>query len=94
MSPAEKPPDEAIEALVRKSLERSAERIDPRPVFERLQAAWPAPAGRGDGEEAGLRKVNPRRPLPGGVLGLGAFRRRGGAADDDGLAVPARPGAG
>ena len=63
MSPVENQSDEAIEALVRMSLERTAERIDPRPVFARLQAAWPAPAAGGAGEPAGARPIIPRRRL-------------------------------
>ena len=72
MSHVENQPDEAIEALVRKSLERGAERIDPRPVFDRLQAVWPAPADAARGEEksGGTNAADPRR-LPAGSWAWG-----------------------
>jgi hypothetical protein len=70
MSKAENPPDEAIEALVRRSLERSAERSDPRPVFARLQAAWPTPVAPGE-EKPGRRKERRPRPLLAGSWAWG-----------------------
>jgi hypothetical protein len=55
--------DDVIEGLVRRSLERGAERLDPRPVFERLQAEWPAPAA--DQEESpSTRPSFARRGFP------------------------------
>jgi hypothetical protein len=47
MSEPVNPSDESIDALVRRGLERVAERIDPRPAFERLQADWPEAVNRG-----------------------------------------------
>jgi hypothetical protein len=71
MSDAEKQPDEAIEALVRRSLERGAERIDPRPVFERLQAAWPVPAAASAGPGASGSTAGRRRLLPAATVAWG-----------------------
>ena len=61
ISRVENQPDEVIKALVRKSLEQSAERIDPRPVFARLQAAWPAPAAHEAGKRGWRKDRQPRR---------------------------------
>ena len=58
MSEPENRPDEVIEALVRRSLERDAEPIDPRPVFDRLQAARPELS-----ESAREHWAEPRRPV-------------------------------
>jgi hypothetical protein len=50
-----------IDSLVRRSLERGAERIDPRPVFDRLQAAWPVhDAAAGRAEPTALPRPVPR----------------------------------
>jgi hypothetical protein len=68
MSEAETQADDVIERLVRQHLERGAERIDPRPVFDRLQAAWPAPAAEGneDTRQAGSSRASTgaRRRFP------------------------------
>jgi hypothetical protein len=73
MSEAETRADDMIEALVRRSLERGAERIDPRPVFERLQAAWPAPAtGSEATESAGRTASRGRFPAASWAWGLSA----------------------
>src|SRR4051812_14349492 len=61
MSEPEPLPDDAIDALVRRSLDRGAERIDPRPAFDRLQAAWP-----GSDESRVGRASLPRRLRPAG----------------------------
>ncbi len=39
MTESSTPPDLEIEALVRRHLEREAERVDPRPLFERIEAS-------------------------------------------------------